>query len=158
LTVNCIPLLKILARWLKIPSLKEGWVHQAFIMQWVATSCATASGQSTIQQALLCELGASVACKVRPCSCELHIWATHANILKDLKDPLVHFKTMIQSSLSSIHIFLISRAHSLKVRYSSKHGIASQYENPYRCANEMWFKNLCWVGIWFKKLSPISGT
>jgi hypothetical protein len=36
---------------------------------------------------------------------------------------------MIQSSLSSIHIFLISRVHSLKVRYSSKHGIAFQYEN-----------------------------
>jgi len=36
---------------------------------------------------------------------------------------------MIQSSLSSIHIFLISQVHGLKVRDSSKHGIAFQYEN-----------------------------
>jgi hypothetical protein len=48
LTVNWIPLLKILARWVKIPSLREGWAHQVFITQWDATGCATASGQSTI--------------------------------------------------------------------------------------------------------------
>jgi hypothetical protein len=36
---------------------------------------------------------------------------------------------MIQWSLSSIHIFLISQVHKFKVRYSSKHGIAFQYEN-----------------------------
>jgi hypothetical protein len=57
------------------------------------------------------------------CSCK------YRRCIQHLKDPIVHFKTMIQWSLSSIHIFLISWVHGLKVRDSSKHGIAFQYEN-----------------------------
>jgi len=46
-------------------------------------------------QALLWELSASVAFKVKPYSCELHIWATHAPHPQGSEASLVHFKTMI---------------------------------------------------------------
>ncbi len=83
LALNSIPLLKILSRWVQIPSnpwrkMSTSGLHNTMrnIPQVVLQHLARAQ----FGQALLWELSVSVAFKVRPYSCELHIWATHCPI------------------------------------------------------------------------------
>ncbi len=74
------------------------------------------------------------------------------NILKDLKDPLVHFTTTTNQACLPFISFELLQCIVQKLGTLPNMELLSNmriYISPYRCANEIWVKIQCWVGIWF---------